>query len=53
MTADECARRTLAAAAGRDRELVMTARARVGQWLKLVAPSLTDAIARRAIERGR
>jgi NAD(P)-dependent dehydrogenase (short-subunit alcohol dehydrogenase family) len=53
MTAEECARRTLRAAARRERELVMTARGRVGQWLKLVAPGLTDAIARRAIERGR
>ena len=31
----------------------MTARGRVGQWVKLVAPGLTDRIARRAIERGR
>jgi NAD(P)-dependent dehydrogenase (short-subunit alcohol dehydrogenase family) len=53
MTADACARLTLRAAAARRRELVMTARGRVGQWLKLVAPSLTDALARRAIERGK
>jgi NAD(P)-dependent dehydrogenase (short-subunit alcohol dehydrogenase family) len=53
MTADECARRTLRAAARREREVVMTARGRVGQWVKLVAPGLTDRIARRAIERGR
>ena len=39
--------------ARRKRELVMSARGRVGQWLKLVAPSLIDRIARRAIERGR
>jgi NAD(P)-dependent dehydrogenase (short-subunit alcohol dehydrogenase family) len=53
MTADECARLTLAAAAGRRRELVMTARGRVGQWLRLVAPAVTDRIAARAIARGR
>jgi NAD(P)-dependent dehydrogenase (short-subunit alcohol dehydrogenase family) len=53
MTADECARRTLAAAARREREVVMTARGRVGQWLRLVSPALADRIARRAIERGR
>ncbi|MDF1505420.1 SDR family oxidoreductase [Roseisolibacter sp. H3M3-2] len=53
MTPDECARLTLRAAARRDRELVMTARGRVGQWLKLIAPGLTDRIARRAIEEGR
>lgn len=53
MTADACARLALAAAARRRRELVMTARGRVGQWLRLVAPGVTDAIARRAIARGR
>ena len=37
----------------RDRELVMTARGRVGQWLKLIAPVLTDRMAERAIEKGR
>ncbi|GLC23497.1 SDR family oxidoreductase [Roseisolibacter agri] len=53
MSADECARLTLRAAARRKRELVMTARGKVGQWLRLVAPSLTDRIAARAIARGR
>ncbi len=52
MTADECARLTLAAAAARRREVVMTTRGKVGQWLRLVAPGVTDRIARRAIERG-
>lgn len=53
MTADACARLTIAAAAARRRELVMTARGRMGQWLRLVAPSVTDRIAARAIARGR
>ncbi|MGZ8458771.1 MAG: SDR family oxidoreductase [Gemmatirosa sp.] len=53
MTADECARITLRAAARREREVVMTARGKVGQWLRLIAPSLTDRIAARAIARGR
>ncbi len=52
MTADACARLTLAAAADRKRELVMTARGKAGQWLKLVAPGLVDRLAARAIERG-
>ncbi|HEY0779222.1 MAG TPA: SDR family oxidoreductase [Gemmatirosa sp.] len=52
MSAEACARITLRAAARRRREVVMTARAKVGQWLKLVAPGVTDRIARRAIERG-
>jgi short-subunit dehydrogenase len=53
MTAEECARQILEAASTRRRELVMTARAKVGMWLKLVAPGLVDRIARKAIERGR
>ena len=53
MSAEECARITLAAAARRKREGVMTLRAKVGQWLKLVAPDVTDGIAKRAIERGK
>jgi short-subunit dehydrogenase len=53
MTAEACARRIVRAAAGREREVVMTMRGRVGQWLRLVAPRLTDAIARRAIEQGK
>ena len=53
MTPEECARQTLAAAAARRRELVMTARGKVGQWIKLIAPGVVDRIARRAIEQGR
>jgi len=53
MTADECARRIVAALDGRKREVVMTLRGRVGQWLKLVLPSLVDRIAARAIATGR
>jgi hypothetical protein len=32
---------------------VMTARGKIGLWLKLLAPSLVDRIARRAVEKGR
>lgn len=53
MTAEECARRIVDAAAARRREVVMTARARVGQWLKLIAPGVVDRIARNAIAKGR
>ncbi|MBB4638891.1 SDR family oxidoreductase [Longimicrobium terrae] len=52
MTPEECARIIIAAMAGRRREVVMTARAKVGQWIKLIAPGVVDRIARRAIERG-
>ena len=53
MGVEECARITLKAIEGRRREVVMTARGRIGLFLKLVAPGLIDRIARRAIETGR
>jgi short-subunit dehydrogenase len=53
MGVEECARRIVRAIERREREVVMTARGKIGLWLKLLAPSLVDRIARRAIERGR
>jgi short-subunit dehydrogenase len=53
MSVEDCARRIVRAIERREREVVMTARGKIGLWLKLVAPSLVDRIARRAIERGR
>jgi hypothetical protein len=53
MGVEECARRIVKAIDGREREVVMTARGKIGLWLKLLAPALVDRIARRAIERGR
>jgi short-subunit dehydrogenase len=53
MGVEECARRIVRAIERRSREVVMTARGKLGLWLKLLAPSLVDRIARRAIERGR
>jgi short-subunit dehydrogenase len=53
MTAYECARLMVPAIAKRRRELVMTLRGKLGQWLKLLAPALVDSIARNAIEEGR
>ncbi len=53
MGVEQCARLIVRAIERRDREVVMTARGKMGLWLKLLAPSLVDRIARRAIERGR
>lgn len=53
MTVAECTRQLLDAAEHRDRELVMTARARLGMWLKLLVPSLVDRMASQAMARGR
>jgi short-subunit dehydrogenase len=53
MSVGDCARRIVAAIERREREVVMTARGKMGLWLKLIAPGLIDRLAKRAIERGR
>lgn len=49
MSTEECTRLIVRAIDKRQRELVMTARAKVGMWIKLVAPGLVDRIALRAV----
>jgi short-subunit dehydrogenase len=49
MTAEDCARRIVRAIGKRERLVLMSARGRLGRWLKLLAPSLIDRIAERAI----
>jgi len=51
MTVDECARQIIKTMRARRRELVMTPRARLGLWLKLLAPALVDRMARAALAR--
>ncbi len=53
MSAEACARLMVKAIARRDRQLLMSPRTRVGLWLRLIAPALTDRIAERAVRRGR
>ena len=53
MSAEECARILIDAAARRKREAVMTLRGKLGQWGKLLAPGLVDRMALRAIEHGK
>jgi short-subunit dehydrogenase len=53
MTSEECARLIVRGAAARKRQIVMSARSRFGQWLKLISPESVDRIARRAIEKGK
>jgi NAD(P)-dependent dehydrogenase (short-subunit alcohol dehydrogenase family) len=53
MAMQTCARLTIQAMAKRKRELVMTLRGKLGQWIKLVAPALVDRIASQAIKAGR
>jgi len=51
MPVDECARQIVRAVEGRKRELVMTAKGRLGLWLKLVAPGWVDNLARKALRK--
>jgi short-subunit dehydrogenase len=51
MSVEECVKRMLAAMAARKRELVMTAKARIGLWLKLIAPSKVDDMALAALKK--
>lgn len=53
MTVEECATIIIKAMAKRKREVVMTTLGKVGQWLKLIAPSLVDRFAKKKIEAGR
>ncbi len=53
MSTEECARRIVAAMSARRRQVILSARGRLGQWLRLVAPRLIDRVALRAITRGR
>ncbi len=49
MPVDVCARQMIAAMASRRRELVMSARGKLGLWLKLIAPRLVDRMALAAL----
>lgn len=53
MSAQTCARLMVKAIAGRDRQLLMSGRVKLGLWLRMIAPWLTDRIAARAVQRGR
>jgi len=49
MTAEDCAARIVRAIEKRERLVLMSARGKLGRWLKLLSPSLIDRIAERAI----
>jgi short-subunit dehydrogenase len=49
MSAEACAARIVKAIAKRERQVLMSARGKWGRWLKLVAPSVIDRIAAKAI----
>lgn len=49
MSVEQCVRIMLRAIERREREVVMTGRAKLGMWLRLVAPGVVDKIAARAV----
>jgi short-subunit dehydrogenase len=49
MTAESCARRIARAIDRRERQVLMSARGKLGRWLKLLAPSVIDRMAAKAI----
>ena len=49
MPLDVCVARIMTAIERREREVVMTTKARAGLWLKLIAPAMVDRIARKAV----
>ncbi len=51
MSVETCARLILGGAQARRRDIVMSAKGKVGRWLKLLAPGLVDALARKALHR--
>ena len=51
MSVEQCARRIIRAIDGRRRECVMTSKARIGLWLKLIAPGWVDHMASKALRR--
>jgi short-subunit dehydrogenase len=51
MPVDECVRLIIQGMRARRREVVMTARSRLGLWIKLLAPGVVDRMARAALAR--
>lgn len=51
MSVDTCARLILEATLARKREIVMSAKGKLGRWIKLLAPNLVDALALKAVKR--
>lgn len=49
MSVEECVSQMMRAIRGRRRELVMTFKAKIGMWLKLIAPEVVDRMALNAV----
>jgi short-subunit dehydrogenase len=53
MSVEECARIIVDAVSKRRCQVVFTAKAKIGLWLKLIAPTLVDSISQKSISSGR
>jgi len=53
MSVERCARLIIDGAERRRRDIVMTAKAKLGRWLKLLAPGVVDRMALAALARDR
>ncbi len=53
ISADTCARRIIKATANRDREVLLPTQAKLGLWVKLIAPGLVDKISKQIFENRR
>ncbi|MGM9514121.1 SDR family oxidoreductase [Roseateles sp. DB2] len=51
MSVDTCARLILDGTLQRERDIVMSAKGRLGRWLKLIAPGVVDRLARKALNK--
>lgn len=51
MSVEECARLIVDGAEARKRDIVMSAKGKLGRWLKLIAPSMVDRLALKALNR--
>ena len=50
MSVDECARLIVEGAEARRRDIVMTAKGKLGRWIKLIAPGIVDRLALAALK---
>ncbi len=51
MSVETCAALIVGAINGRKREVVMSAKGKLGRWIKLIAPSVVDNLARKALNK--
>ncbi len=53
MSVETCARLIIEGTEARRRDIVMTAKGKIGRWMKLIAPTLVDRLALKALAPGR